>query len=190
MTGEGRVPIPPVLPMTLQELRFWGPEWLVCLPLTQAASHPLYPCSLSTGAQLYPIGRLYITLPPNPTKITLIITKGMQEPQNKAVQGRALACHLRFRLTSQQSCFQKPLDSPGPKHASSWEAAHESPHPRSHWASSVTRHGLPGGLQRLWLSSPATDQLRDLGPKLWEPGFGEQRAQLWDSSEKATQDGK
>lgn len=91
-------------------------------------------------------------------------------------KGRCWPATYASRPAAQQSCFQKPRL---PRvQACLWLGGRPlSSHPHSHWVSLGTGSDLawfPGGLQRLWLSAPATDQFRDLGPKLWEPGFEEQ----------------
>lgn len=124
---------------------------------------------LSTGTPALSYWSIPYT-PSQITKIALLISKGMQEPQTRSPRaGAGLSPVLQGQLLS--SPASRSPSSPGSKHAHS---IHTLTHTGSPWAQAVTWHGSLGGLQRLWLSFPATDQFRDLGPKLWEPGFEEQ----------------
>lgn len=150
-----------------------GPGWLVWLPLTQAASHPL--SMLSTGTPALSYWPIPYT-PPQDHQNSLAHLKGNAGASDQEPKGRRWpAIVLQGQLLS--SPASRSPGSPGSKHASGWEAAHSVhtlTHTGSPWAKTGTWHGSLGGLQRLWLSSPATNQFRDLGPKLWEPGFEEQ----------------
>lgn len=130
-----------MLPRTLQELRFWGLDgWFGFL--RQAASHPLPMLSTGTPALSYwPIP--YNPPVPKTTKIALLISKGMREPQTRSPRaGAGLRPVLQGQLLS--SPASRSPGSPGSKDASGWEVAHSVhtlTHTGSPWAQAVTWHG-------------------------------------------------
>lgn len=95
-----------------------------CLP---PSAHALYwyPSSILLANSIYP--------PPKTTKIALLISKGMWEPQTRSPgAGAGLSAVLQGQLLS--SPDSRSPGSPGSKHASSWEAAH-SVHSLTHTGS-------------------------------------------------------
>lgn len=107
--------------------------------LSPTPAHALYwyPSSILLANSIYP--------PPAPktTKIALLISKGMREPQTRSPRaGAGLLPVLQGQLLS--SPASRSPGSPGSKHASGWEVAHSVhtlTHTGSPWAQAVTWHG-------------------------------------------------
>lgn len=166
-----------------------GPGWLVWLPPTGCL--PPLPM-LSTGTPALSYWPIPYTPRPKDHQNSLAHLKGNAGAPDQESKGRCWPATCASGPAAQQSCFQKPR-LPRVQACLRLGGRPLSSHPHSHWVSLGTGSDLawfPGGLQRLWLSSPATDQFRDLGPNCGNLGLRSKRAQLRGSSEKAVQDGK
>lgn len=85
------------------------PGWLVWLPLTQAASHPLPMLSTGTPALSY-----WLTPHTSPQKNPSGHQTECRSPQNKAVPGRVPICCLWLTACYSAGLFQKPLAHQSP----------------------------------------------------------------------------